>query len=117
LGICLRSIEEKGTDSTIASHKKNEDLSIGKEEKTCQEVQLDEKSCSPRRYRQMKKQSPLRTWRTRKDPFESVWEELQAKLSFDPTQTAKSFMDDLMLSYPEVFHVRELSAYFGEREQ
>ena len=38
-----------------------------------------------------------RTWRTREDPFEEHWPELEAKLKEAPGLQAKTLLDDLSL--------------------
>jgi hypothetical protein len=44
-----------------------------------------------------------RDWRTRKDPFESVWPEIMLWLQEDPESTAKSLMDRLHHQHPGCF--------------
>jgi len=44
-----------------------------------------------------------RDWRTRKDPFESVWPEVLLWLQKDPEATAKSLMDRLDQQFPGPF--------------
>ena len=44
-----------------------------------------------------------RTWRTRKDPFETVWPEILLWLQRDPESTAKSLMERLQRDYPGHF--------------
>jgi hypothetical protein len=44
-----------------------------------------------------------RTWRTRKDPFETVWPEVLLWLQQDPELTAKSLMERLQRDYPGQF--------------
>jgi hypothetical protein len=44
-----------------------------------------------------------RDWRTRKDPFESVWPEILLWLQKDPEATAKSLMDRLDQQFPGQF--------------
>jgi hypothetical protein len=70
----------------------------------------DEESTRPgtRRYRRTKKPRVPRTWRAQKDPFETVWEDLQANLTSNPAQTAKSLMDELILKDPALFQMRQL---------
>lgn len=48
---------------------------------------------------------PVRTrdWRTRDDPFESVWPEILLWLQADPDATAKSLMDRLQKQFPGKF--------------
>ena len=49
------------------------------------------------------RQSSLRLWRTRKDPFEEVWPEILLWLQRDPDSTAKSLMEQLHRDYPGRF--------------
>ena len=39
-------------------------------------------------------------WRTRKDPFESIWGELKAKLELNPGLEAKTLFCDLLKKIP-----------------
>jgi hypothetical protein len=43
------------------------------------------------------------TWRTRKDPFETVWPEVLSWLQKDPETTAKALFERLQQRYPEQF--------------
>ena len=43
------------------------------------------------------------TWRTREDPFEEAWEEVQSKLVLNPGLEAKTLFDDLQKRYPGHF--------------
>jgi hypothetical protein len=45
----------------------------------------------------------LRTWRTRKDPFEGVWSEILLWLQEDPEATAQSLFERLDRAYPGRF--------------
>ncbi len=50
------------------------------------------------------KQPPApHTWRTRADPFESVWAEVCRWLAADPGRTAQSVLKELQQRYPEQF--------------
>jgi len=52
-----------------------------------------------------------RDWRTRKDPFEKVWDEIKLKLELGPEKTAKALLDGLIVKYPADFkpcHLRTL---------
>jgi hypothetical protein len=49
-----------------------------------------------------------RSWRTRKDPFESVWPEILLWLQKNPEATAKSLLEQLHEKYPEQFPQRQL---------
>ena len=56
-----------------------------------------------------KKQGP-RTWRTRKDPFEDVYEEIEVRLQLDPAITARALLDELIANYPNKFSKSNLRA-------
>jgi hypothetical protein len=43
------------------------------------------------------------TWRTRRDPFEDVWEELRRRLKINPGLEAKTLFEDLQRRYPGKF--------------
>ena len=66
---------------------------------------MDEKTA--RKYRRLGRlPSELKqdhTWRTRKDPFQDVWDEIQSKLSLNPGLEAKTLFDDLQRCYPGRF--------------
>jgi hypothetical protein len=53
-----------------------------------------------RMYRSTRKPSPLRTWRTRPDPFAEVWGEIQLQLEINPNRSAKELFLDLQQRYP-----------------
>jgi hypothetical protein len=55
---------------------------------------------SDRRYRRSGKARVPHTWRTRKDPFEGVWAEIEQWLSAEPERTAKSLLEELQRKYP-----------------
>jgi hypothetical protein len=55
---------------------------------------------SERRYRRSEKARVPHTWRTRKDPFEAVWGEIEEWLSAEPGRTAKSVLEELQRKYP-----------------
>ena len=66
---------------------------------------MDEKTA--RKYRdhgklpsELKKEH---TWRTRQDPFEEVWEGIQAMLAINPGLEAKTLFEDLQRRYPGKF--------------
>jgi hypothetical protein len=44
-----------------------------------------------------------RTWRTRKDPFEKVWDEVRLRLELMPEMTAKQIIEWLMRKYTNQF--------------
>jgi len=68
--------------------------------------EVEQKAADSRYYRTSKKvdlrKSP-RTWRTRKDPFEKVWDEVRLRQELTPESTAKSHMEWLMVKYPGQF--------------
>ena len=49
-----------------------------------------------RKYRLTRKPRVPHTWRTRKDPFEKVWDDICLQLENEPERTAKSLFDDLL---------------------
>jgi hypothetical protein len=49
-----------------------------------------------------------RTWRTRKDPFDDVWPEIQFKLESNPGFEAKTLFEDLQRRYPGVYSDNQL---------
>lgn len=53
-----------------------------------------------RKYRKTKKARAPRWWRTRKDPFEKVWDEICRWLEENPERTAKSLLLELQKRYP-----------------
>lgn len=60
-----------------------------------------------RKYRRTKKERKVvqaRNWRTRKDPFEAVWDDLRLQLSVEPQRTAKSLLDELLQKQPGTFN-------------
>jgi hypothetical protein len=62
-------------------------------------------------YRQTKKNDNTkrpRDWRTRKDPFERVWDEIKLKLELNPEQTAKALLEGLIAKYPDDFIAGQL---------
>ncbi|SFF19155.1 hypothetical protein [Nitrosomonas sp. Nm166] len=44
-----------------------------------------------------------RTWRTRKDPFENVWDEIRLRLELMPETTASEIIQWVMGKYPSQF--------------
>src|SRR5690242_13917411 len=49
-----------------------------------------------------------RTWRTRADPFEEDWPEIEARLVDAPELEAKTLLDDLMARKPGRYTERQL---------
>ena len=66
---------------------------------------MDEKTA--RKYMKLNKLpseiSKPHTWRTRKDPFAEVWQEVRARLELNPGLEAKTLFDDLQRRYPGRF--------------
>ena len=80
-----------------------------------------ENASTNRFYRANKtKKTILRTWRTRKDPFENVWDEIRLRLELIPEMTAKETIKWLMDKYPDQYNVgqiRTLQRRFAEWRQ
>jgi len=55
-----------------------------------------------------RKRTKSRSWRTRKDPFETVWSEILVWLQENPDATAKSLFQRLTRKYPERFQDGQL---------
>ena len=53
-----------------------------------------------RSYRHTKKTRKPHTWRTRKNPFKNVWDQVCSWLEEHPERTAKSIFDELKQRYP-----------------
>jgi hypothetical protein len=53
-----------------------------------------------RRYHRTERPPVPHTWRTRPDPFESVWQEVCAWLAADPGRTGQSVLAELQQRYP-----------------
>jgi hypothetical protein len=69
-------------------------------------AQPDEPADANRYYRSSKKvdlRRAPRTWRTRKDPFENVWDEIRLRLELIPETTARTVIQWLMEKYPSQF--------------
>ncbi len=67
-----------------------------------------------------KKGTVLRTWRTRKDPFENSWDEIRLRLELIPEMTARETIGWLMKKYPDQYNVgqiRTLQRRFAEWRQ
>jgi len=56
-----------------------------------------------RKYRRSEKFKGPRTYRTRRDPFETVWEEVCQWLVVQPERTGRSVFDELRQRYPGQF--------------
>ncbi|MFQ5738115.1 MAG: transposase [Acidobacteriota bacterium] len=63
---------------------------------------------TPRMYRRTKKPRAPRTWRTRKDPFAEVWQQVRLQLQLNPSQTAKQLFQDLRDRHPGRFQDGQL---------
>jgi hypothetical protein len=61
-----------------------------------------------RRYHRAKPPRRPRHWRTRKDPFETVWDEICQWLTSNPERTAKSLFTELHQHYPGQFADNQL---------
>jgi hypothetical protein len=65
------------------------------------------RALSKRKYRRSTKQTP-RTWRTRADPFASIWEEVRQRLEIAPERTAKAIFLELQREYPDRYPAGQL---------
>jgi hypothetical protein len=63
-------------------------------------IVIDAETRRKRKYRKTKKAKKPRWWRTRKDPFELVWDEISGWLEHNPERTAKSLLLELQCRYP-----------------
>jgi transposase len=74
---------------------------------------MDEKTA--RKYRRLGKLPsqvpPERNWRTRKNPFEEVWQEVIAKLKVNPGLEAKTLFEDLQRRFPGRFSDGQLRTF------
>jgi hypothetical protein len=64
-----------------------------------------------REYKHTAKQrKPLgaRSWRTRSDPFEAVWEDLEIRLALESNCTAKELLEELIEKSPAIFSLKHL---------
>jgi hypothetical protein len=61
-----------------------------------------------RKYRRTEKSKGPRLYRTRKDPFEAVWDEVCQWLTEQPERTGRSVFDDLQQRYPGQFANNQL---------
>jgi hypothetical protein len=66
-------------------------------------VQLRPDGTPRRKYRRTEKSKGPRLYRTRKDPFESVWDEVCQWLTAQPERTGKSVFEELQQRYPGQF--------------
>jgi len=81
---------------------------------TTAESTEDQASKTPRFYRKVTKidgRKGPRHWKTRRDPFEDVSEEIEQVLEANPCQSAASLHEELMMKYPDKFgpqHLRSM---------
>jgi hypothetical protein len=61
------------------------------------------------RYKKVKKPKVIRYWRTRKDPFEEVWDQIVCWLKENSDQTAKAILEWLQTEYPGHYTKNQLS--------
>lgn len=61
-----------------------------------------------RAYRRPVKPRTPRTWRTRIDPFETVWGEITQRLEVRPEQTARSVLEELQVQHPGQYSQSQL---------
>jgi len=91
------------------------------EVETCADNTSTENTPTNRYYRANKKKKPVvRIWRTRKDPFENVWDEIRLRLELIPEMTARDTIGWLMKKYSGQFsigQVRPLQRRFSEWRQ
>jgi hypothetical protein len=68
---------------------------------------LEGPSAHKRKYRRAKAQV-VRTWRTRADPFASIWDEVCLRLEAAPERTAKTIFLELQQQYPGQYTAGQL---------
>lgn len=61
-----------------------------------------------RKYRRTKHRQGPRLYRTRDDPFATVWQEIEQELTARPDRTAKALFADLQHRYPGEFPATQL---------
>jgi hypothetical protein len=66
-------------------------------------VRLGPDGTPRRKYRRTEKSKGPRLYRTRKDPFEAVWDEVCQWLTAQPERNGKSVFDELQERYPGQF--------------
>jgi hypothetical protein len=64
-----------------------------------------------RKYRRTKKSMAPRWWRSRKDPFETVWTEVRGWLEAEPERNARSLFAQLQAKYPEQYPPGQLRTF------
>ena len=55
-----------------------------------------------------RKKLPLRNYRTRKDPFATVWDSIAITLALNPHHTAKLILTGLITTSPEIYNLSML---------
>jgi hypothetical protein len=81
-------------------------------------VRLRPDGTPKQKYRRTEKSMGPRLYRTRKDPFESVWDEVCQWLITHPERTGKSVFDELQRRYPGQFvsgQLRTLQSHIAVR--
>lgn len=87
----------------VASFDLNACGGIGDEATAETLVRLRPDGTPRRKYRRTDKSKGPRLYRTRKDPFESVWDEVCQWLTEQPERTGKSVFDELQQQHPGQF--------------
>lgn len=100
--------EEKTLSNDLLTSLLSQTEAATKEDTVIVDNLINESQREKRYYRQTIKPRRLRTWRTRKDPFETVWNQLQLRLEIDPSYSAKALLDGLMQEQPHQFHMSHL---------
>jgi hypothetical protein len=87
-------------------------FTVSIDDMTDQDLVKPEENRSVSRYYRTSRITDLRkaprTWRTRKDPFEKVWDEIRLRLELMPETTAKEIIAWLMGKYPSQFTVGQI---------
>jgi len=73
-----------------------------------EDLVLNHKIIKKRRYKKAKRTKIKRLWRTRKDPFENVWEKICLWLENNPERTSTSILAELQMSYPNQYTTSQL---------
>jgi len=76
--------------------------------KTDNDLVINAGERNKRKYRKTKKTKIPRWWRTRKDPFEDVWDEICKWIENNPERTAKSLLIELQERYPGQYDDNQL---------
>jgi len=71
-------------------------------------VRLRPDGTPKRKYRRTEKSKGPRLYRSRKDPFEAVWDEVCRWLSAQPERNGRSIFDELQQRYPGQFATGQL---------